>query len=84
MFDALKDFFLNEDKAPKILVQFFSNPLSEAYLWFIHSQLNTFQHGIKKIEGSTKSVIEIVAFLESILETVTKRKEQPAIHFFYC
>lgn len=76
LFEPLKEFFLNEKNAPNILVKFFTNPISEAYLWFIHNQLSTFQHGIKKIEGSTKSIIEIVEVLQNVLETVTNRKEQ--------
>lgn len=81
LFEPLREFFLNEDNAPKILVQFFSNPLSEAYLWFIHSQLSTLQRGIKEIEGSTKSVIEVKDVLKNTLETVTNRREQQFISF---
>lgn len=81
LFDALKDFFLNEKKAPNILLTFFNNPLSEAYLWFVHSQFNIFQQGIKKIEGSTKSVMEVNDVLESTLTALTRRKEEQFLSF---
>jgi hypothetical protein len=48
IFEGLKSFFLSEEKAPKTLVNFFIDSKSEAYLWFIHSQLYTFKAGIKK------------------------------------
>ncbi|XP_043939312.1 uncharacterized protein LOC122811502 [Protopterus annectens] len=81
LFDALKDFFLNKEKAPKILLTFFNNPLSEAYLWFIHSQLSIFHQGIKKIEGSTKSVMEVNDVLECTLKALTRRKEEQFLSF---
>jgi hypothetical protein len=37
--EALKSYLLTEEKPPKILFNFFSDPMSEAYFWFIYNQL---------------------------------------------
>ncbi len=41
MFDAFKFNFLSIEKPPQLL-KFFENPLSETYLYFLHSQLVVF------------------------------------------
>lgn len=49
-------------------------------LWSYSLSL-TLHQGIKKIKGSTKSVIEIHAVLENMLEVVSKRKDQQFLSF---
>jgi hypothetical protein len=42
LWEALKSYFLTEGKPPKILFNFLSDPMSEAYFWFIYNQLGEF------------------------------------------
>lgn len=60
-------FFLSEVKPPKTLLHFFENPLSEAYLYFIHSQASVIHFQILKVEGRSKPVIEVLEVLETTL-----------------
>lgn len=76
MFEGLKCFFLSEQKAPKTLLTFSNNPLSEAYLWFIHSQLHVFEKEIKKIEGNKKCCIEVFSILEETLTIIKERSDE--------
>jgi hypothetical protein len=75
LFDALKSFFLSEEKAPKTLLDFFNNSLSEAYLWFIHSEASAVHYQILKIEGRYKSVIDVLDVLNATLSTAEGKKD---------
>jgi hypothetical protein len=59
LWEALKSYFLTEEKPPKILFNFFSDSISEAYFWFIYNQLGVFNKQINKVQGSNVSVIEM-------------------------
>lgn len=76
MFDALKSYFLSIEKAPKVLLEFFQNPLSEAYLYFLHSQLAVFDANIRKIEKAKNSIVEIISILNETMESLESRKEE--------
>lgn len=69
---GLKSFFLLEEKAPVTILNFFENPLSEAYLWFFHSQAINMQ--ILRIEGKNKSVIEVLDVLEHTANMVEEKR----------
>jgi hypothetical protein len=47
LWEALKSYFLTEEKPPKILFNFFSDPMSEAYFWFFYNQRGVFNKQIK-------------------------------------
>lgn len=74
MFEGLKSFFMFEDKPPKTFVNFFNNPLSEAYLWFIQSQASSLNFQILKIEGKNTSVIEVLNVLKNTLEMFNEKR----------
>ena len=76
MFDALKAFFLSEEKAPATLLAFFKSVLSEAYLWLIHGQLSIFRNQTLKIEGEKKSVIEVLEIMDDTLESIKERRDE--------
>ena len=73
LFNALKSFFLSEEKPPKILLDFFNNPLSEAYLLFLQSQCSIFHVRILKIEGKKNSIIEILNVIKSTDNTLMEK-----------
>ncbi|CAI6363854.1 unnamed protein product [Macrosiphum euphorbiae] len=58
MFQPLKNYFLSIDKCPNILKEFFENPSSELWLYFMHAQSATFHQAVLKIEGQNVSAID--------------------------
>jgi hypothetical protein len=46
---AIKKLFLSIDKCPNILKEFFENPNSELWLYFMHAQSATFHQAVLKI-----------------------------------
>lgn len=76
LYDALQSFFLSEEKAPKVLLTLFQNPLSEPYLWFVHSQMSVFERQILKLEKTDISVIEVAVILKDTLRLINERKEE--------
>jgi len=52
LWEPLKNFFLEETRPPKAIVDFFNNPLSQIYFLFLHCQTFLFEKQIKKIEKS--------------------------------
>lgn len=44
--------------------------MGEIYLLFVHNQLSIFQNNIKKIEGSKKSIIEVIDTLEKTAKII--------------
>jgi hypothetical protein len=43
-----KSFFESQDKYPFVIEVFFENPLSEAWLHFVHNQASIFQAAVEK------------------------------------
>lgn len=66
MYEALKSYFCSQPHPPKILLTFFENQLSKAYLWHVHSLMSVFQKNILEIENSASSVLEVVNIIESV------------------
>ena len=75
LWQPLKDFFANEERPPKAIKDFFDDPLSEAYFCFLHSQLNTFETQIKKIEKSNITVLEVKSVLQETKQNMIERKK---------
>lgn len=79
LYPALKAYFLSQEKAPKILTNFFQDDLSEAYFWFLHSLMSVFH---LKIEGAQKemaSVIEVRSYIKSIEKSLQDRQSEKFI-----
>jgi len=68
LFPALKTYFLTQDKCPTILKQFFDNPVSIAWLYFIQSQLKVVCDTITIIESDNISASEVYEKLEVVVE----------------
>ena len=79
LFEALKSFFASEEKAPQILLDFFNNPLSEAYLYFVHSLEYVFSSRIMKIEKRDNSIIEVLGCLKEIVALIKARMDEKFI-----
>lgn len=81
LWEALKSYFISQEKCPKILLDFFSNTLNEAYLWFLHNQMSLFHRHIKSVESSSISVIEVKSILGDTLKAIKEREESVFIGF---
>lgn len=73
LWEPLKEFFAAEEKAPKAITDFFANPLSEVYTWFLHSQAFLIEKQIKKIEKSVITIIEVNSYLEETKKQLNDR-----------
>lgn len=73
IYPALKDYFLSQEKAPKILTDFFKNKFSEAYLWFLHSLISIFQEKIEAVQQEMASITEIRSYIKSLEKTLQDR-----------
>ncbi|GBP66580.1 hypothetical protein EVAR_47836_1 [Eumeta japonica] len=54
MYQPLKDYFLSIEKCPKLLKDFFEDPTSELWLYFLHAQSASFHHAVLKVEAFWK------------------------------
>ena len=75
IYEGLKSYFISLSGCPKLLETFFSNPQSELWLHFIHSQLKIFSNAIKNLEGDNISASEVALELELLKQKVCNRKE---------
>jgi hypothetical protein len=53
LFLPLKSYFQSQDICPLFLQNFFETPLSEVWLYFVHSQASSFHEAVKKVEGQS-------------------------------
>lgn len=58
MYEPLKSYFQSIDNCPTIIKQFFNNPVSEVWMWFVHNVASQFHEGITNIEGNKVSATE--------------------------
>lgn len=75
-FDALSEYFGNEDDAPLQLLQFFNHKLSKLLLIFVRDQCHLFESTIKSIEGSSITAFEAAKSLKWLLEQIESRREE--------
>uniref|UniRef100_A0AAR2KN72 HAT C-terminal dimerisation domain-containing protein n=1 Tax=Pygocentrus nattereri TaxID=42514 RepID=A0AAR2KN72_PYGNA len=74
MFPALKAFFSSQEKPPMMIKGFFENPLSEIYLWHMHSLMSVFHNHIQEMERENNSIIEVKKILSTIHNILIERK----------
>jgi hypothetical protein len=67
MFLALRSYFSSIDKCPVIIKQFFTNPETEFWLFFVHNIASLFHEMILKIEGENISAIETLKNFEELI-----------------
>jgi len=75
LWEPLKNFFLEETRPPKAIVDFFNNPLSQIYFLFLHCQTFLFEKQIKKIEKSDITIIEVKKIINDLEQTLSERAE---------
>lgn len=73
VYSALKAYFLSLDNSPHILKSFFENDFSKAYLEFASSLMHIFHGKILEIEAEQNSVLEVMATINSLTETLRHR-----------
>lgn len=73
LWKPLKEFFEVEKGAPKLITDFFSNPLAEIYFTFVHSQAFVIEKQIKKIEKRNITVMEVQLIVNDTLRDLKER-----------
>ncbi|CAH1984451.1 unnamed protein product [Acanthoscelides obtectus] len=70
MFEPLKAYFLSTDNCPTVLKQFFQNPISEAWMWFVHNIASLFHKVILDVEGdkicATEAALEYFELINKL------------------
>lgn len=79
MYDALKSYFSSIPNAPKVLLNFFENKLSMAYLWHLHSLMSVFNDKIKNTEKEGNCIIDVLGILEDVASLLQNRLESKFI-----
>ena len=59
LFDALKEFFKAELHCPTFLANFFEDPCSELWLWFVHSQMSLFNTTLLTVQKEDSTALEV-------------------------
>lgn len=73
LYRPLKDYFESLERPPVLIKQVFENPLSEAYLFLIHSIMHIIHSKIEKLEKSDNSILETKYILTSITKSLDDR-----------
>lgn len=81
LFEPLKAYFLQEEKCPTVLMNFFLNPLSELWLMFVQGEASNFHKHILKIESQDISMCEASLSLRELKANLIDRKEQGFLLF---
>lgn len=68
-----KRIFFAETRPPKVIIDFFNNPLSQVYFLFLHSQSFLFETQIKKIEKSNIIIIDVKELINSLEKTLSEQ-----------
>lgn len=73
LYRPLLNYFESIERPPVLIKQFFENPLSEAYLFLIHSIMHTIHTKIQTLEKGDNSILETKSILASITKSLDDR-----------
>lgn len=76
MYEGLKSYFMSIKQCPTVIKQFFENPMSEAWLFFIQCQAALFNKIITSIQYQHGTAMEVRRELKTIKSDLQDRKEQ--------
>jgi hypothetical protein len=76
MFQALKSYFLSQEKPPIVIKRFFEHEFNKIYLRQMHSLMSAFQLHTQRIERERNSVMEVLDSLNSIKNILNERMTQ--------
>lgn len=74
MFQPLKNYFPSIDKCPNILKEFFENPSSELWLYFMHAQSATFHQAVLNIESQYVSAIDAANEINQLQSNLNQKQ----------
>lgn len=74
MFEPLKSFFLSLKQCPTVIKDFFENPLSEAWLCFVHCQAAMFNKVTTSIQYQHGTAMEVCREVSKIKSDLKDRK----------
>lgn len=79
LFEPLKNYFLSNDKSPKLIKDFFNNPCAEVWFVFVHSQAAIFHSTVLQVEGQSVCSVEVAAVLSDLRLKYEERLENKFI-----
>lgn len=81
MFLPLKLYFQSQDKCPLFLLNFFKDPLSEAWLYFVDNQASFFHAAVLKVEGQAVTVFEVIDSISGLINILSSKLEECFLPF---
>ncbi|KAF8766424.1 hypothetical protein HNY73_019489 [Argiope bruennichi] len=70
----IKIYFLGIEKCPQLLKNFFEDPRSELWLYFLYAQSASFHQAVLKLEGQTVSAIEAAKEINQLKDNLTQKQ----------
>lgn len=80
-FLPLKLYFTSNENCPKLLADFFNDPVNELYILFVHGTLQMFQKTILKIEGNDINASEVFHAYSELISKLQERKNHTFLPF---
>lgn len=74
IYPALKSYFASNSKSPTIIKNYFDNPETELWLYFLHNVSSMFHIAVLKIEGQDISIIETSNIYNDLKTKLEERK----------
>lgn len=81
IYDGLKSYFLSKcsSSCPKVIQEFFENPVNEILLWFLYGALQIFQETTLKMEKEDISATEVSLKYTELKEKLVSRRDNKFI-----
>lgn len=81
IYKGLKSYFLSIDKCPTLIKQYFNNPVTEFWLFFVHNIAAFFHKAILVLEKEKISVIEATKVYDDVIIKLEARLDNMFIPF---
>ncbi|GFY70761.1 uncharacterized protein TNIN_248551 [Trichonephila inaurata madagascariensis] len=81
MYQPLKSYFLSIEKCPLLLKNFFKDPTSELWFYFLHAQSASFYQAVLQLEGQTVSAIEAAQVINQLKDNLTQKQTNQFLPF---
>lgn len=81
MYQPLKNYFLSIEKCLQILKNFFEDPASKLWFYFLHAQSASFHQAVLKVEGNILSAIEAAKEINQLKDNLVQKEASRFLPF---
>jgi hypothetical protein len=76
IFEGLKSYFLSLPQCPVVIKTFLDNPLSEAWMYFVHCQASRFNEVVTKVQSQLCTAMEVQIEFLNLRQVLQARKDE--------